>query len=127
MRDENISQAKFSLRAIGFYLFWRRPGGEPIVDLFNRGFGCPGARSWSRPEMAPQRLERIESAPGNGMGPGASNPQDLVHGRADRALLRLTSRENEKLQKKAPKALQSLDAELKSALAFPTSNAIRDF
>jgi hypothetical protein len=34
-----------------------------------------------RPEMAPQRLEKIESAPGNGMGSEASNPQDLVHRR----------------------------------------------
>ena len=31
----------------------------------------------SRPEMAPQRLEKIESAPGNGMGSEASNPQHL--------------------------------------------------
>jgi hypothetical protein len=31
--------------------------------------------------MAPQRLEKIESAPGNGMGSEASNLQDLVHGR----------------------------------------------
>jgi hypothetical protein len=35
--------------------------------------------------MAPQRLEKIESAPGNGMGSEASNPQHLVHGRGDRA------------------------------------------
>src|SRR5271168_4582035 len=40
-----------------------------------------------RPEMAPQRLEKIESAPGNGMGSEAWKPQHLVHGRAaDRAL-----------------------------------------
>ena len=69
--------------------------------------------------MAPQRLEKIESAPGNGMGSEASNPQDLVPGRAtDRTQLRLTKRKNDKvakLQKKAPKALKSLDAELKSA------------
>jgi hypothetical protein len=40
-----------------------------------------------RREMAPQRLENIESAPGNGMASEASKPQDLVHGRAaDRAL-----------------------------------------
>ena len=67
--------------------------------------------------MAPQRLEKIESAPGNGMGSEASNLQDLVHGRAaDRAGLRLRSRENDKvakLQKKAPNVLKSLDAELK--------------
>ena len=65
--------------------------------------------------MAPQRLEKIESAPGNGMGSEASNPLDLVRGRAaDRARLRLTSRnDSAKLQKKAPNTLTSLDAELK--------------
>src|SRR5271154_2539488 len=36
-----------------------------------------------RPEMAPQRLEKIESGPGNGMVSEASNPQHLVRGRAD--------------------------------------------
>ena len=46
-----------------------------------------------RPEMAPQRIEKIESGPGNGMVSEASNPQHLVRGRAaDRAPLRLTSR-----------------------------------
>src|SRR5271156_2090628 len=77
--------------------------------------------------MAPQRLEKIESAPGNGMGSKTSNLQDLVRGRAaDRARLRLTSRRNHKvaeLQKKAPTALKSLDAELKSAPAFRHPNA----
>src|ERR1700734_3107577 len=34
----------------------------------------------SRPEMAPQRLEKIESAPGNGMVSDAWKPQHLVHG-----------------------------------------------
>ena len=65
--------------------------------------------------MAPQRLEKIVSAPGNGMASEASNLQDLVHGRAD-LRLRLRSRENDKvakLQKKAPNVLKSLDAELK--------------
>ena len=33
-----------------------------------------------RPQMAPQRLEKIESAPGNGMAPEAPDPQDMVHG-----------------------------------------------
>jgi|SRR5580693_8777977 hypothetical protein len=72
--------------------------------------------------MAPQRLEKIESAPGNGMGSEASNLQDLVrHGAADRASLRPTNRESDevvKLQvaKKAPNALKLLDAKLKSAL-----------
>jgi hypothetical protein len=36
----------------------------------------------SCPEMAPQQLEKIESAPVNGMGSVASKPQHLVHGRA---------------------------------------------
>jgi hypothetical protein len=50
--------------------------------------------------MPPQRLEKIESAPGIGMVSEASNPQDLVHGRAaDRARLGLTSRQNEKVAK----------------------------
>jgi hypothetical protein len=41
----------------------------------------------SRPEMAPQRVEKIESAPGNGMGSEPSKPQDVVDERApDRAL-----------------------------------------
>jgi hypothetical protein len=40
-----------------------------------------------RPEMAPQRVEKIESAPGNGMGSEPSKPQDVVDERAvDRAL-----------------------------------------
>jgi hypothetical protein len=63
--------------------------------------------------MAPQRFERIGSAPGNGMGSPAPNPQDLVRRGADRVRLRLTSRENDELQKKAPNALKSPDAELK--------------
>ena len=50
--------------------------------------------------MAPQRLEKIESGPGNGMASEASNPQDVVRGRAaDRARLRLTSRNNDKVAK----------------------------
>jgi hypothetical protein len=68
--------------------------------------------------MAPQRLEKIESGPGNGMGSEASNLQDLVHGRAAIVReLRLTSREDE-LQKKAPNTLKSLYAELKLSLAL---------
>jgi hypothetical protein len=34
-----------------------------------------------RPQMAPQRLEKIESAPGNGMVPEAPDPQDMVQRR----------------------------------------------
>src|SRR5271163_3179851 len=71
---------------------WRgsRAGGdpEPIVDLLNRGDSVAGIAAReadgkrSRPEMAPQRLEKIESAPGNGMASEASNPQGMVHRRA---------------------------------------------
>ena len=43
----------------------------------DRGAGGPDGKKRSRPEMAPQRLEKIESAPGNGMGSEASNPQHL--------------------------------------------------
>jgi hypothetical protein len=46
------------------------------------------AQSCYRPEMAPQRLEKIESRLGNGMGSDASNLQHLVHQRvADREQL----------------------------------------
>ena len=55
----------------------------------NPPFRSPGSRrdrtlgaERSRPEMAPQRLEKIESAPGNGRASEASKPQHLVHGRA---------------------------------------------
>jgi hypothetical protein len=48
------------------------------------------AESPSRPEMASQRIEKIESAPGNGMVSGASKPQDLVYGRAADCPLRRT-------------------------------------
>jgi hypothetical protein len=48
----------------------------------------------SRREMAPQPLEKIESAPGNGMVSTACNLQDVVHERAvDPARLPLASRE----------------------------------
>ena len=47
------------------------------------------APSRACPEMAPQRLEKIESAPENGMVSEASKPQHLVYGRvAHRALRR---------------------------------------
>jgi hypothetical protein len=42
----------------------------------------------------------------------------MVHLAVDRARLGLASRKNEELQKKAPNALKSLYAELKSAPAF---------
>src|SRR5277367_3013838 len=88
---------------------------EPIVDLLNRGVSVAGiarerlTAKRSRREMAPQRLEKIESGPGNGRGSEAANPQDVVHRRAaDRARLRLTSRENDK-RAVAEKGAQSFD------------------
>jgi hypothetical protein len=73
--------------------------------------------------MAPQRLEKIESAPGNGMASEASDPQDLVRrltvrGSGSRAS-RMTKIRFGKLQKKVPNALKSLDAKLKSAPPLP--------
>jgi hypothetical protein len=57
-----------------------RAGRMPLASL--AGIATRGGLTAKRscPEMAPQRLEKIESAPGNGMGSGASNPQDVVHG-----------------------------------------------
>jgi hypothetical protein len=49
--------------------------------------------------MAPQRLEKIESAPGNGRVSDASNTQDVVLGRAaDRVRPRLRAASMTKLQ-----------------------------
>ena len=59
-----------------------------------------------RPEMAPQQVEKIEFAPGNGMVPEAANPQDVVDGRAaDRARLR----KNDKVAKVAEKGAQGFE------------------
>src|ERR1700733_116691 len=108
--------ASGAARELGVLPPAREPEGdpEPIVDLLTRGVSVPGSRrerltaKRSRPEMAPQRLEKIESGPGNGRGSEASNLQDLVRGRAaDRARRRLTSHGNDEvpmLQKKAPNA-----------------------
>src|SRR5271155_834154 len=88
------------------YRLWPRSAvpaeaAEPIVEFLNRGVSVAGitrerlTAKRSRREMAPQRLEKIESGPGNGRGSEAANPQDVVHGSAaDRA--RLTSREDDK-------------------------------
>jgi hypothetical protein len=72
---------------------------EPRAISPNRGVSLAGiapreslTAKRSRSEMAPQQLEKIESAPGNGMVSETLNPQDVVHGRADRARLRLASR-----------------------------------
>jgi hypothetical protein len=64
---------------------------EPLASRRERLTAKP-----SRPEMAPQQAEKIESVPRNGMGSEASYPQDMVDARAaDRARLRLSNREND--------------------------------
>jgi hypothetical protein len=75
------------LRSRSMFVPVPREIAEPSVGLLNRGVSVAGigAREClpakrSRPEMVPQRLEKIESAPENGMGPETSNLQDLVHG-----------------------------------------------
>ena len=75
----------------------------------------------SRPEMAPQRLEKIKSAPGN-VGLGSLGPTTSGMA-ADRARLGQPSLENDEIPvwevaEKAPNALKSLDAKLKSAPAL---------
>ena len=101
------------------YLFsQRRPGGDRRADRrsLNRGVSVAGiaAREGltakrSRPEMAPQQVEKIESAPGNGMVPEAANPQDVVNGRAaDRARLRWRAA-NDKVAKVAEKGAQGFE------------------
>ena len=65
--------------------------------------------------MAPQRLEKIESAPGNGMGSKVANLQDVVHGRRGSSC---APPANGEVAEKAPSALKSLGAELKSAHAL---------
>ena len=107
-----------------------RPGGDRRADcrsLEPRRFGRAQRERLaqnSRPEMAPQRLEKIKSAPGNGMASEASNPQHLVRGRAaGRARLRLTSLENDKdsgfgkLQKKGKRGKSPGGREIVAALA----------
>jgi hypothetical protein len=60
-----------------------RYGRTPIAPLVAPSRACP--------EMAPQRLEKIESAPENGMASEVSNPQHLVYGRVAHRALRRTN------------------------------------
>jgi len=56
---------------------------EPVVGLVDRGVSVAGgaaqegltAAKRACPEMAPQRIEKVESAPGNGMASAASDPR----------------------------------------------------
>jgi hypothetical protein len=80
------------------------------------------AESPSRPEMASQRIEKIESAPGNGMVSGASKPQDLVYGRAADCPLRRTKggRLGNCRETFPPcKSLETNETELESLLLLP--------
>ena len=80
--------------------------------------------------MAPQELEKIESAPGIGMVSEASNPQHLVdRAAADRARPRLTSRKNDKSQN-CRKRLVPLEAQRRpiTGVIYPfTENATFSF
>ncbi len=67
----------------------------------------------TRPEMAPQPLEKIESAPVNGRASEATNPQDVVHQHAaDRARLRPMSRRNDEAAIQAGKFSSSQPLEI---------------
>src|SRR5277367_3103401 len=89
----------------------RSPGRSSVFEQRrfgrrNRGARGPDGKKRSRPEMAPQQVEKIEFAPGNGRVPEAANPQDVVSGRAaDRARLR----KNDKVAKVAEKGAQGLE------------------
>ena len=67
---------------------WTRSG-RVLEASPTRAAGRPARKTGSR-EMAPQGLEIIKSAPGNGMASAASCPQDLVRGRSH--LRRLSGR-----------------------------------
>lgn len=103
----------------GARLAWRRPGGDGGSSIFlnlggygrrGRGAGRPDGQA-PRREMAPQKLERIGFAPGNGGVPEAGRPQYLVQvqGRVatffPKDSLRLSAK---KLQTLAPKRLKPL-------------------
>jgi hypothetical protein len=68
---ETANQRSRRFRFFSCFRVGAKPLDEFLAETAKRG----------RPEMAPQRLEKIESAPGNGMVSEASKPQHLVHGR----------------------------------------------
>ena len=51
-----------------------------VNEARRRGRSEIGPGSYSRREMAPQRIEKVEFAPGNGMAPRRWTPQYLVEG-----------------------------------------------
>jgi hypothetical protein len=61
--------------------------GRPHDEVRSAFAGAPShaleALMSVRPEMSPQCLENIDSAPGIGMASNASNPQDMVRGREE--------------------------------------------
>jgi hypothetical protein len=55
----------------------------PRLAITTYGRGARLGRAVAiRPDMAPQRFDKVDSAPGNGCASGASNPQDLATKRA---------------------------------------------
>ena len=85
---------------------------EPIVVLFSRGVLAAGVAALegliakgARRETVPQRLENVQFAPGNGMGPAA---QYLVERRAATVLRHREERSDVTIQSRAA-ALRPLD------------------
>src|SRR5271163_366451 len=71
--------------------------------------------------MVPQQLEKIESAPGNGMASEVSKPQDVVHGRGASGRSGREPQERCRIRRAGPegnfpprKALKSLETEKES-------------
>ena len=95
----------------------KSPSARPKANAaFTRGVIREYLRAQSvGPEMVPQRLEKIDSAPGSGMAPEASNPQDLVRGTSGDAATgrggRARRHKPQELQLLAPKSLKSLTHE----------------
>ncbi len=62
-----------------------------VNEARRRGRSEIGLGSYSRRQMAPQWLERIEAAPGDGMAPNISKPQDLASGRGGACFVSLSA------------------------------------
>jgi hypothetical protein len=91
---------------------------NPVVGCLNRDASVAGAAARdglaverSRRQMAPQELEKIESAPGNGMAPAASNHVS--------AALRQVA---EPRRKMAPQRLQKIEFTPGSGMARAASD-----
>ena len=77
------------------------PGGErPAVGVRSRGVATAGAAARAgltakraRPQKAPQRLEKVEPAPGNGRSPAGADPRYLAAKRVCRRPVREGARD----------------------------------